>query len=125
LPNHDEGVKPEVTRINPSWEVSVSDVKAMLDSGANLLLLDVRQPEEHAIGRIDGAHLLPLPDLPNRIDEIRELAGNRQIVTLCHHGGRSLNAAAILRQGGLMQSKSMAGGIDAWSVEIDPRIARY
>lgn len=114
-----------MTRINPNWELSVSDVKAMLDSGASFFLLDVRQPEEHSIGRIEGAHLIPLPDLPNRIDEIRELAGDRQIVAHCHHGGRSLNAAAILRQGGLMQSKSMAGGIDAWSLQIDPKIARY
>lgn len=114
-----------MTRINPDWEVSVSDVKAMLDSGANFLLLDVRHPEEHAIGRIDGAHLIPLPDLPNRVDEIRELAGDRHVVAHCHHGGRSLNAAAILRQAGMMNCKSMAGGIDAWSVEIDPKIARY
>lgn len=114
-----------MSRINPDWEVSVTDVKGMLDRSDDFFLLDVRQPEEHAICNISGAHLLPLPDLPNRLDEVRDLADGRPIVAHCHHGGRSLNAAAILRQAGIMQVKSMAGGIDAWSVQIDPLIARY
>lgn len=114
-----------MNRINPDWEVSVTDVNAMLEGGEEFLLLDVRQPEEHAICRINGAHLLPLPDLPNRLEEVRELASGRQIVALCHHGGRSLNAAAILRQAGIMQVKSMAGGIDEWARQIDVEVPRY
>lgn len=111
--------------IDPNWEVSVAEVKAMLDDGHDFLLLDVRQPEEFAICKIDGAALVPLPDLPSRVDEIRRLAGNRPIITTCHHGGRSLNAAMLLREAGLADVKSMRGGIDAWSVRIDASIARY
>ena len=110
---------------NPEWEVTVQDVKQLLDSDQPHLLLDVRQPEEHATCRIESAHLQPLPDLPNNLEAIKELANGRPIIVMCHHGGRSLQAAALLREAGYADIKSMAGGIDAWSLIIDQTVPRY
>jgi adenylyltransferase/sulfurtransferase len=110
--------------INTEWELSVLDVKGKLERGDDVLLLDVRQPPEYATVRIDGATLVPLPDIPDRLEQLSEHA-DREIITYCHHGGRSLQAAAFLRENGFGQVKSMAGGIDAWSVHIDPALPRY
>jgi rhodanese-related sulfurtransferase len=114
-----------MSNIDPNWEISVQDVRTMLERKDDFLLLDVRQPEEFAICKIDGAHLVPLSDLVNRIDEVRTLAKGRPVVAHCHHGGRSMNAAALLRQAGLGTARSMAGGIDLWSLQIDSRVPRY
>jgi rhodanese-related sulfurtransferase len=110
---------------NAEWEVSVQDVKAMLDARQPLLLIDVREPDEYRIGRIDGAMLIPLGELPNRIADIRQLADGRPVVAHCHHGGRSLSAASLLREAGIDGARSMAGGIDEWSCVIDPSVPRY
>lgn len=111
--------------INAEWEVSVQQTRQLLDAGDGFVLLDVRNPDEHATCRIEGAVLVPLPELPARLDEIRDLANGKTIVAHCHHGGRSLKAAAMLREAGLGPVKSMAGGIDAWSLEIDSSVPRY
>lgn len=111
--------------IDPNWEVSVSDVDAMRKRGEAFLLLDVRQPEEFAICKIEGAQLIPLHDLESRVDDVKRLAAGKAVVTQCHHGGRSLSAAAILRKAGLADVKSMAGGIDQWSLQIDAKVPRY
>lgn len=105
-------------------EVTVHDVKRLMDGGADFLLLDVRRPEEHATARIEGAKLVPLSDLPRALAELEQYAG-RPIVAHCHHGVRSLQAAAWLRAQGLQNAQSMAGGIDEWSLKIDPRVPRY
>jgi len=106
-------------------EVSVHDVKQHIDLGSAILLLDVRQPDEHRVAKIRGAELIPLPELEKRIDDVRALANGRPIITHCHHGARSLRAAEILRKAGFEDVKSMAGGIDLWSQYIDPAIPRY
>lgn len=111
--------------INPEWEVSVRDVKSKFDRGEPFLLLDVREPSEHKICNIASAQLIPLGELPKRLDEIRKLAGGDPIITQCHHGGRSLAAAELLRKNGFAGVKSMAGGIDMWSMMIDPGVPRY
>lgn len=111
--------------INTEWEVSVQQTRQMLDAGNDFILLDVRNPDEYARCRIEGALLFPLSELANRIDELRERAAGKTVVAHCHHGGRSLKAAALLREFGLGPVKSMAGGIDAWSLEIDPSVPRY
>ena len=107
------------------WEISVGEVKAKLDRREPMLLIDCRQPDEFAICRINGARLIPLGELANRVDEVRELADGRPVVIHCHHGGRSLKAASILRQAGIDGAQSMAGGIEAWAVGVDPTVARY
>jgi len=100
------------------------DVKARLDAGEAVYLLDVRQPEEYELARLPGSHLIPLGELPHRAAEVEPPAG-ATVVVYCHHGVRSLSGAAILQQFGFANVASMAGGIDAWSVHIDPSVPRY
>jgi rhodanese-related sulfurtransferase len=105
-------------------EIDCRGVQTLRSAGEELLLVDCREPDEFAHVRIEGAVLIPLQELPGRS---AELAPHREgrIVVHCHHGGRSLKAANWLRQNGYSQAQSMAGGIDAWAVEIDPKLARY
>lgn len=101
------------------WEISVRETA---ERSAELLLLDVREPVEWDIAHLPGAQLLPLGHLA----ETRpNLPRDRPIVTYCHHGMRSLAAARLLRERGYAATQSMAGGIDAWSREIDPNLPRY
>ena len=111
--------------IDPNWEVTVHDVRQSIERGEPVLLLDVREADEQALCRIDGAQLVPLGELNRRVEEVRRLAEGKFVVTQCHHGGRSLSAAVALRQAGIDGVKSMAGGIDAWSMHIDPNVPRY
>jgi rhodanese-related sulfurtransferase len=99
-------------------------VKARQDAGEPVFLLDVRQPEEHAIARLPGSTLIPLGELPRRVGEVEPPTG-ATVVVYCHHGHRSLSGAAILQQFGLENVYSLAGGIEAWAVHVDPSIPRY
>lgn len=106
-------------------EISCRDVEQLRTDGAEpWLVLDCREHDEHAAAAIDGAALIPMGELPDRVGE---LAGREEqrIVVHCHAGVRSLRVAQWLRQQGFMQAQSMAGGIDAWSLEIDPSVPRY
>jgi rhodanese-related sulfurtransferase len=105
-------------------EVDCTSVKALLDDGADFLLLDCRETDEHAVARIAGARLLPMTELQARLSEL-ECDRGRRVVVHCHHGGRSLRVAAFLRKQGFAQAQSMAGGIDEWSQTIDPAVPRY
>jgi adenylyltransferase/sulfurtransferase len=105
-------------------EISVQDLAAKQAAGERLLLLDVRQPEEHEIAALPGSLLVPMQELPRRWDEIRPPEGG-EIIVYCHHGIRSRTAAKFLMQCGLRQVVSLAGGIDAWSRFIDPNMPRY
>ncbi len=96
----------------------------MRQRGDSLYVVDVRQPWEHELARLPDDILVPLDELADRADEITPPAG-ALVVTYCHHGVRSLNAAAILEQLGHTNVASLAGGIDAWSQLIDPSVARY
>jgi len=105
-------------------EVDCRAVKARLDAGGDFLLVDCREPSEHEIVRIAGARLLPMSQLMARAGEL-DPHRERPVVIHCHHGGRSLQVAAWLRQRGFSQAQSMAGGIDQWAQEIEPGMARY
>lgn len=120
---NDLGV-PETYPFRDDWEVTPRQVKAMLDAGQDFLLIDCRTPREYGIARIFQAQLLPLQELGDRFHELHGHA-HRKIVIHCHHGGRSLQMTAMLRQQGYSDVKSMAGGIDLWAVDVDPAIARY
>jgi len=96
----------------------------MRQRGESIYLVDVRQPWEHELARLPDDILVPLDQLADRADEITPPAG-ALVVTYCHHGIRSLNAAAILQQLGHTNVASLAGGIDAWSQLIDRGVARY
>jgi len=88
----------------------------------DLVLVDVREPREAEIAHIAGARLIPLRELPGRL---AELSGHGDIVTLCHHGPRSLKAREILKRAGFANVRSLTGGIDAWAREVDPGLPRY
>ena len=106
-----EGVEIEAVELKREWTAK-----------PDLVVLDVREPHEYAIARIDGARLIPLSELPGRLSEID---GRAEIVTHCHHGARSLRALELLRGAGFANVRSLQGGIDAWSVDVDPEVPRY
>jgi rhodanese-related sulfurtransferase len=105
-------------------EIDCRGVQAAQASADDFLLLDCREPDEHAIASIAGARLLPMSELAARVDKLSPWR-ERRIVAFCHHGRRSLQVANWLRAQGFEQVQSMAGGIDAWAAEIDPSLARY
>jgi rhodanese-related sulfurtransferase len=105
-------------------EIDCRSVKALLDAGEAFLLLDCREPDEHQIASLPQARLLPMGELPERVEELGTARSGR-VVVHCHHGGRSLRVAAWLRKQGFDQAQSLSGGIDAWAVEIDPGLPRY
>lgn len=105
-------------------EIDCRSVKAKLDAGEKFLLLDCREKEEHQAVNIASATLLPMSELTERVGEL-EPYRNSEIVVHCHHGGRSLKVANWLRKQGFANTKSMAGGIDEWAVNIDTSLPRY
>ncbi|HET6370784.1 MAG TPA: rhodanese-like domain-containing protein [Nitrospiria bacterium] len=104
------------------WNISAPELKARLDHGDKLLLLDVREPWEYQLAHLEGSTLIPLREIQSRKGEIDPEA---DIVVLCHHGTRSMMALNYLRQQGFKKLKNLAGGIDAWSLLVDPRTPRY
>lgn len=104
---------------NPDWEVTPEELQQLLhQSNDAFALIDVRHPDEHALARIPGSVLIPLPQLQAQAAELAEALEGKTIVTHCHLGMRSLKAAAILRSVGLHNTKSLAGGIDAWQAHL-------
>lgn len=103
-------------------EISVEELKRKLDAREPLELIDVREPFEYEIARIDGAKLIPLAELPERLAEL-----NRDVSTVvhCHTGMRSAKAVDLLQQHGFTFVINLAGGINAWSERIDPAVAQY
>jgi len=106
-------------------ELSPTDVKARLDSGEPIVLIDCREPHEHALTRIEGAELIPMNTTPNRLQHIESLAEDALVVVYCHHGMRSLSVVDWLRRQAVDNCASMSGGIDQWSLTVDPAVARY
>jgi len=105
-------------------EITVEELADKIDRGERPFLLDVRQPWEHDLSRLENSVLVPLPELPSRTADVRPAPG-QLVVCYCHHGVRSLRAAELLSGAGLEGVVSLAGGIDAWSQRIDPGVPRY
>jgi adenylyltransferase/sulfurtransferase len=130
LPSHSvagdsRGESPEQEARAVVREITVEHLAARLAAGREpVALLDVRQPEENATAALPGGVLIPLDELPARAREIDVPAG-AQLVVYCHHGVRSRSAAAFLERLGFDNVASLAGGIDAWSLRIDPKVPRY
>jgi rhodanese-related sulfurtransferase len=103
-------------------QIEARDVKQRLDRGEKFLFVDVREPWEHQTAKIEGAKLIPLGQIPGNLAEL-EKAG--EVILFCHHGMRSLDAAAWLRAQGVAGARSMNGGIERWAVDIDPTVPRY
>jgi adenylyltransferase/sulfurtransferase len=105
-------------------QITVEELDALLKARERVYLLDVRRPDEHAIVALPGSVLVPLDELEQRADEIDPPPG-ALIVAYCHHGVRSLSAAALLERLGFDAVASLRGGIDAWSLRVDPAVRRY
>ena len=104
-------------------QLSVQDVAAMRERNDSFILIDVREPHEYAIAHIAGAILHPMSAA---VDWATSIDRDTQLVIMCHHGMRSAHVAATLTQRfGFRNVANMSGGIDAWSLLIDPSIPRY
>jgi rhodanese-related sulfurtransferase len=123
---------PAHKRLRAGLEIGPVEARGLIAGEPAVLLVDVREPDEWKIGRIDGAVLVPLGEVEERADELldalEEAGGDAEttpVVVYCHHGVRSLTATAVLQAKGLRGARSMAGGIDLWSVAVDPAVVRY
>jgi rhodanese-related sulfurtransferase len=105
------------------YEITTEEVKSKLDKSEALTLLDVREPWEFETAAMPGAKLIPMGDVPARAHQ--ELDPEDHIVVVCHHGVRSMNVTAWLRQQGFEKAQSMRGGIDAWSRTVDAKVPVY
>ncbi len=103
-------------------QIDPREVKQRLDRGDKVLLVDVREPWEHQICQIEGARLIPLGTIPANLALFEEA---EEVVLYCHHGMRSLDAAAWLRAQGVAGARSLSGGIERWATEIDSSVPRY
>jgi rhodanese-related sulfurtransferase len=113
---------PETPAMEDDFEMTVQELKRRRDAGEEITILDVRNPPEYDVARIEGSKLIPLPELRDRLGEIDPAA---TIVAHCHHGARSAQAVRFLRQMGFDRAINLAGGIDEWSVNVDPSVPRY
>ncbi len=104
-------------------EITPREVKRMLDLGQTLRLIDVREPFEVRQASLAGAEVIPMRTVPQALASFRGQAAPQ--IVFCHHGMRSLQVVDWLRKQGIPNCKSMSGGIDRWSVEIDPAVPRY
>lgn len=98
------------------------EAKQKLDNGHHVVFLDVREPWEYDLARIEGAKLIPPGELQQRVNELDPAT---EIIVYCHHGVRSFQATLFLRQMGFAKAKNLAGGIDGWSLRADPSVPRY
>ena len=105
-----------------SEEITVRELKARMDSGESLTVIDVREPHEFAIARIPGTTLIPLSQVEERSGEFDK---NKEIILQCRTGKRSADALNRLKAQGFTRLKNLVGGIAAWSDEIDPTVPKY
>jgi rhodanese-related sulfurtransferase len=105
-------------------QISASQLRAWLDDASRdrPVLLDVREPWEYERARIEGSRLVPMREVPARVAEIDE---DREVVAICHHGGRSMQVAMFLERQGFKRVHNLQGGIDAWSRTVDPSVPTY
>jgi adenylyltransferase/sulfurtransferase len=116
LPGHGQPVRLFDAEIDPE------QLKEKLDAGQRILILDVREPHEHEINQIDQARLIPLGDLPARVNELDTAD---EIVVHCLSGVRSAQACQFLRQAGFAKVSNLRGGIRAWIDRVDPSLPQY
>src|SRR5271166_4606443 len=105
------------------FEISATELQSLRDAGREFTVLDVREPWEFDTARIAGSKHIPMGEVPARFNQ--ELDPEDHIVVVCHHGVRSMNVTAWLRQQGFEKVQSLRGGIDRWSREIDATVPVY
>jgi adenylyltransferase/sulfurtransferase len=103
-------------------EVTVEEAQRLLTGPNPPLLIDVRERDEYAVCRIEGSHLIPMNTVPARLAEIPQ---DVPVLVQCHHGGRSMKVTQFLRSKGYARVSNVKGGIDAWSIKVDPKVPRY
>src|SRR5215472_15496382 len=118
VPDHPPAPAPGVAE----GEIDPIEVKAKMDRGEPFVLLDVREPHEYQIARIPGGRLIPLGDLPKRVNELNSAD---EIIAHCKSGMRSAKAVDFLKQAGFRKVKNMKGGILAWSDKVEPSVPKY
>jgi len=116
------GRAAEADAAHSEYDLGPGEVQRLLQANRQAVLLDVREPHEHEIVRIEGSRLIPLSELHLRANELDTA---ETIVTYCHHGQRSLQAIKTLEHFGFKKLKHLRGGIDAWACEVDQEMARY
>ncbi len=114
------GVKEKAR--SADFDVTPVALKASIDRGDHILLLDVREPYEYELCHLEGAMLIPLGQLQARMNELEK---GKEMVVYCHVGVRSTQAAALLRQAGFFNTRNLRGGIDSWARQVDPEMPRY
>ena len=102
-------------------EITVVELKKMFDENENFVLLDVRENEEIAIAKIQSSTHIPMGQIVDRIDEIDK---NKPVIVMCHSGGRSARVCVYLAENGY-DATNLAGGINSWSINIDPSVPQY
>lgn len=103
-------------------QLSAIDLQNKIQRSEDIFLLDVREPFEFNFCRIEGSVSIPLNQIPARL---KELDFDKEIVTICHHGIRSMQAANFLAQVGFKSVSNLSGGVDAWSLQCDSAMPRY
>jgi sulfur-carrier protein adenylyltransferase/sulfurtransferase len=116
------GITPDSDKVDESLEIGAVELKALMDQGEEIEILDVRNPEEYEIARIPGSKLIPLPELTARMNELDQ---TRDLVVHCLAGVRSARAVDQLLHAGFRRVRNLKGGIKAWSQEVDPSVPQY
>ncbi len=106
------------------WEIAPPDLASALEGPEPPLLIDCRTDGEVAVASVEAAIHVPMSEVKARLPELEEHLED-PVVVMCHHGVRSLQVVAFLREAGFTDARSLAGGIDRWSLEIDPTVPRY
>jgi len=106
-----------------NYEITPEDLKSLLESNSDVVVLDCREPWEFLTAKIAGSRHIPMNEIPARFQQ--ELDADKHIVVVCHHGVRSMNVTMWLRRQGLDKVQSLSGGIDLWARQIDPRVPLY
>jgi rhodanese-related sulfurtransferase len=109
--------------VSEPLQITPREVKQRIDAGEKLRLVDVREPFEYNQAHIEGSELIPMRSVPQALPSLE--AEEAPLILFCHHGMRSLQVVSWLREQGVGQCSSMEGGIDRWSLEIDPAVPRY
>jgi rhodanese-related sulfurtransferase len=106
-----------------SIELTCDELKLRLEAGESVCLIDCREPWEHELVKIAESANIPMNDTPRRVEEYRAI--EEPTVVYCHHGIRSMNVVGWLRSQGIENVQSLSGGIDAWTLTVDPSLPRY
>lgn len=105
-------------------EIDVQTLQTWREQGKEFVLVDCRETSEYQIAKIPGSQLMPMSIWETQAEQLKGME-DKPIVVHCHHGGRSMRVTQWLRQHGFVHAQNLAGGIDAWSRDIDPQVPRY